>query len=261
MKQLEKSNVHEQVSKKRIGYGPVAAVIVVTLTYILSQIFAGVIVGFGATLFGYETEAALEQLTTSTTLQFVYILIVEAVTLYALWIFMKARSVSLKTIGLGRKPRIKDLGPAIITFIVYFGVLIVATAILQNLIPGLDVEQEQQLGFEDAVKASQLILVFISLVVLPPLVEEIMIRGFLYTGLRARYTKITAALVASILFGVAHLQLGSGAPPLWIAAVDTAILSMFLIYLREKTGSLWAGMMVHALKNGLAFFVLFVFKI
>jgi len=51
---------------------------------------------------------------------------------------------------------------------------------------------------------------------------------------------------------------GGAAGPLYIAALDTFILSLVLIYLREKTGSLWASITLHAVKNGVAFMALFV---
>jgi membrane protease YdiL (CAAX protease family) len=60
------------------------------------------------------------------------------------------------------------------------------------------------------------------------------------------------------LFAVAHLQFGSGAPLLWIAAIDTFVLSLFLIYLKDKTDSLWAPILLHMLKNFIAFMALFV---
>lgn len=243
-----------------VGLGPVSVILVVLLTYFLSQIFAVIIISYSATLIGYDAESAINNIESSTFLQFAYIAIVEAITLYVLWWFMRLRKVPLKAIGLVRKPNIKDVGPALIVFAIYFVVLILATALIKNFIPGLDVEQEQQIGFKEAISPFQLGLVFVSLVILAPVTEEIMVRGFMYAGLRARFTKISSAIIASVIFGIAHLQLGSGAPPLWIAALDTAILSMFLIYLREKTGALWAGMFVHGLKNGIAFFVLFIIR-
>ena len=56
----------------------------------------------------------------------------------------------------------------------------------------------------------------------------------------------------------AHLAEGGAAGPLWIGFIDTFILSLVLCYLRVKTGSLWAGITLHALKNGIAFVALFV---
>ena len=248
--------------KKRSGnYGPLTAVLVTIFTYVFAQILAVVLLAVMAPVFGYQAEEILEDLSESTVLQTLYIVIFQAVTLYILWLFLKLKSIPLKKIGLGRLPKSSDLSYAAITFIAYFVVLIALTSVVSNVFTSIDTEQQQQLGFENVINTTDLILVFISLVILPPIVEEILIRGYLYTGLRAKFTKIWSAIIASVIFGIAHLQLGSGEPPLWIAAIDTTVLSLFLIYLREKTGSLWSGMIVHAFKNGLAFMFLFVFKV
>jgi membrane protease YdiL (CAAX protease family) len=247
-----------KVRKRSIGFGPLSAILFVLLTYFGSQILAGVFIGLGAGLFGLTTEDALEKLESSTVVQFGYILLVGVISLVALWLFMRMRSISWKEIGLGRGVKQRDIGPAFVVFVIYFLTLIAVTMIVEALVPSLNVDQKQQLGFEKAAAEGRLALVFVSLVIMPAIVEEIMVRGFLYSGLRKKLTKIAAAIVASVIFGIAHLQIGLGAEPLWIAAIDTTILSLFLIYLREKTGALWAGMMVHGLKNGLAFIALFV---
>jgi membrane protease YdiL (CAAX protease family) len=64
-------------------------------------------------------------------------------------------------------------------------------------------------------------------------------------------------LVTSLFFGLAHLQLGNGAAALWAAGLDTFVLSLVLVYLREKSGALYAGMLVHSLNNVVAFSVHF----
>lgn len=246
--------------RRRTGYGPVSAILVVLFAFFFSQVFAVLLISSAAQLFGTNTNDIFDKIQNSTEVQFIYTVIAQGVILYIIWVFLKSRAVPWSKIGLGRKPNTKDIAPSLIVFAIYFAVLIAGTAILQGLVPGIDIDQKQQLGFDTAVSPAQLVMVFISLVILPPFVEEILIRGFLYTGLRAKFTKIIAAVVASVIFGIAHLQLGSGAPPLWIAAFDTTILSLFLIYLRERTGALWAGMLVHFLKNGLAFMILFVVR-
>jgi membrane protease YdiL (CAAX protease family) len=82
----------------------------------------------------------------------------------------------------------------------------------------------------------------------------------LYKGLRNKFSFPVAAVATSLLFALGHLQFGSGAPLLWVAGLDTFVLSVVLCYLREKTGSLWPGIMIHAAKNAVAFSVLFLFK-
>lgn len=254
----EPSDIGPDAQARRIGFGPLSAVVVVVVTYFASQLMAGILIGIGAAVLGFDAADALDKLESSTYMQFAYVLVVEAITLAVLWWFMRHRSISWGDIGLSRKFMVRDIAPALQVFVVYFMALIAVTAAVEALVPGLDVDQKQQLGFESAATDFQLIFVFVSLVILPAIVEEIMVRGFLYSGLRKKFKKITAAVIASLIFGAAHLQFGLGASPLWIAAIDTTILSLFLIYLRERTGSLWSGMLVHGLKNGLAFLFLFV---
>ena len=240
------------------AYGPVLAILLTAFTFFASQILGAVLIVLGGSIFGYDGQATLQNIEDSTFTQFVFSVLAATLAMYATWMFVRARGLGWCYLGMRKKPKLSDAKITIGVTIVYFLTLIFVTGIVSQLISSIDVEQEQQLGFDGARTATQLLLVFVSLVVLPPIIEEIMIRGFLYSGLRSKLPKLTAAIVASILFGIAHLQLGFGAPPLWIAAIDTAILSLFLIYLREKTGSIWAGMVVHAIKNGLAFTFLFV---
>jgi membrane protease YdiL (CAAX protease family) len=239
-------------------FGPVSAVWVTLGAFFGSQLAAGLLIGLAIALSGKKTTDATKFLSDSTAGQFIFILLVELLTLGILFWFIRRRKISRSEIGLGRGPKFSDIGYALLFFLVYFVLLAVILAAVSAVAPDINLKQEQQIGFEAAGGGSSLILVFISLVILPPIVEEIMIRGFLYSGLRRKSSRFPAAVIASLIFGVAHLQLGSGAPPLYVAAIDTFVLSMVLISLRERTGSIWSGMLVHALKNGVAFTALFI---
>ncbi len=289
---------------------PLSTMVLVCLAFFGSQILAILPLAVIIRAAGGNLESALSGKELSTDHQFYYMLFSELITIGMLWFFMRVQSISWAKIGLGRKPQKSDIVPAIKVFVTYFVSLLAVTTIVATAFPSIDVEQEQDLGFQAANTPLALAMVFISLVILPPLVEEIVVRGYLYTGLRARMTKIIAAIVASLFFGFLHLQIqgaeqyalmffvfssialvfsmsrlpqlsayiliglaalalvfgimmlqpsGDIAKPLWIAAIDTTLLSGFLIYLREKTGALWSGMMVHAAKNLIAFLFLFVF--
>lgn len=239
-------------------FGPASAVLVTLGAFFGSQLLAGLIAGLFIALTNRSADDAERLLTDSTLGRFAFFVLVQSITAGLIFWFMKRRNISLSSIGLGRLPKGSDFGYALVTFGIYFVLAAMVLAIVNYVLPVVDLEQKQQIGFENATSPAALSLVFITLVILPPLVEEIMIRGFLYSGLRRRFTKLVAALVASLIFAAAHLQLGTGVPPLYVAAVDTFVLSMVLIILRERTGSLWSGIFVHALKNGLAFTVLFV---
>jgi membrane protease YdiL (CAAX protease family) len=73
---------------------------------------------------------------------------------------------------------------------------------------------------------------------LPPLGEEILVRGYLFSGLRMVWRFLPAVIVTSLLFGAAHLEFGGGGPLVWAAAIDTFILSVVLCFLRERSGAL-----------------------
>ena len=121
---------------------------------------------------------------------------------------------------------------------------------LVSLIPGFDSEQAQKVGFDGVTTTAEYVMAFIGLVVLPPIFEELLFRGYLFGRLRKYVPFWLAAIVTSIAFGFVHGQ--------WNVGVDTFVLSIFLCYLREHTGSLWASMLLHGIKNGLAYFFLFI---
>jgi membrane protease YdiL (CAAX protease family) len=260
MQQEAKLQLPEKPAKKadKPRFGPASAIFVTLGAYFGSQILVGILVGAFITLTNRSADDAERIFFDTTGGRFAFFCLVQVVSISLVLWFMKKRRISLSFIGLGRLPKLSDAGYAFITFGIYFVLAALVLAVVGQIMPSINLEQEQQIGFEDA-DGGGLALVFITLVVLPPLVEEIMIRGFLYSGLRSRMRKIAAALTASFVFGIAHLQLGTGVPPLYVAAIDTFVLSMVLIELRERTGSLWSGIFVHGLKNGLAFVALFVF--
>lgn len=191
--------------------------------------------------------------------QFIIGSLISATTLSTLFWYLSFLRAHPRDIGLV-KPKARDIGYVLMGAGIYIFSYIVLVSILAKLVPGLNTEQAQDLGFTSDTVGNELILVFISLVVLPPIVEEIVVRGFMFSGLRSKFTFWVSAVISSGLFGLAHLLGGEGGSTIWIATIDTFILGMVLAYLREKTGSLWAPIGLHALKNFIAFTFLFVLK-
>lgn len=247
---------------KKLNSGPFSALVVTIFSYIgaygAAILSLGVGIGLVAELVRRDFEDVAKEFERSVFGQFSTAFVIYASMLGLVYLFMRYRKISFSSIGLNRLPKWKDLGYAVIVGIVYGLVLGMLLAVIENTVPGIDLEQEQQLGFDMMTQGPALILIFAALVILPPLVEEIIMRGFLYTGLRQKLKIPAAAVITSLVFAVAHLQIGSDAPPLYVAAIDTFVLSMFLIWLRERTGSLWSGIILHGLKNGLAFTLLFI---
>lgn len=245
----------------KAGWGPTVAIAFTVLTYFFSQFLAGIAVSVYPLLQHWTAKQTTEWLGHSIAAQFAFVILAEGLMLVLLWQFLKRRRLNFKHLGFNnRRLKAQDIGRALIGFVVYLALFILAVSLAKKIFPGLNVDQTQQTGFEQAHGDNQLVLVFISLVLIPPFVEEIITRGFLYKGLKQGLPKAAAVIITSLLFAAAHLQWGSGAALLWIAAIDTFTLSLVLIYLVEKTGSLWASICLHMLKNGIAFFALFVFK-
>jgi membrane protease YdiL (CAAX protease family) len=83
-------------------------------------------------------------------------------------------------------------------------------------------------------------------VVAAPLTEELIFRGCLYGILRQVGGRVTAIAVSSLLFALIHGHIPSLA--------GLVILAVGLSLLYEKTGSLWAPILLHAGFNGLSIY-------
>ncbi len=253
--------VRRKSDEADVNWSPLEAVGVTVAVYFTTQIVIGVIASVIGGARGLSNDQLNDILEHSPGWQFAMILSIEALTTWLIYVFVKRRKTLLSAIGVV-KPQLRDIGYALAGFAMYFGVYaLLIFNIIKQYFPQVDVNQKQELGFSTGTAGPELLFVFLSLVILPPLVEELVVRGFLYTGLRTKLPKIVAAVITSIIFASAHLQWGSGNALLWTAAADTFTLSMILVWLRQKTGSLWPGIGLHFIKNGLAFLALFIFKV
>lgn len=254
------SEVENAKTPATVTWGPVAAILVTLGIFFGGQLFGGLVISIWPMLLGWSSPRITEWFSDSTVGQFLLLATIQLVTFLLLYWFIRYHRSSLTAIGL-IKPRLRDVGYALAGLAAYLPAYIMTVVVLTRLIPSLNVDQPQQIGFQGASTGPELLLVFIALVVLPPLIEEMLARGFLFSGLRTKLPILVAALITSGIFAAPHLQIGSGEPLLWVAFIDTFILSMVLVYLRVKSGGLWASIGLHAIKNGIAFMALFVFKL
>lgn len=254
------TNVTNPPKTKGKFWPPVVMVLLTVGLFFAAQFVASLLFVFVALGAGWNDQQLSDWVKGSTLPQFLFVLIANSLIVTGVWHLLKRRHMGFKSIGL-HKPTLKDFGLALLGYGCYFLLFLVITVVAKLLVPSLDLQQEQQLGFKPNQGTLSLLLAGISLVVLPPLVEEILTRGFLFTGLRQRLSLVWTAIITSLVFAAAHLQFGEGAPLLWVAAIDTFVLSLVLVYLRETTGKLAAPIFLHGLKNLIAFSLLFIFKI
>ena len=248
--------IHNSEPKK--DFGSWWLVIGITLAiFFISQFAAALVLSAGLALFnsGASITDLLDQ---SAPVQFFYVLAAEGlVFILTVLAVTKWRHLRLSSIGLGRWPQWRDLSRALGGAAVFYGLLIVSSIIVSLLLPDLNTEQSQEIGFDALNSSLDSLLAFAALVILPPIGEEVLMRGYLFSGLRLRMPFIYAGLITSVLFGAAHLGTGPADTTLWIAGIDTFLLSLVLVYLRETTGALYAPMLVHAANNLVAFGVHF----
>lgn len=257
------SPIDQHIAERRanaVPWNPLIAVLYVITIFIVSQIMALVFLSLVYGGYSLITGQHFDEnvFDNSVAAQFLFVLVAEALSIGAIVGFVKGYGAKLSIIGL-KRPRWSDLAYALAAVPVYYTFYLITLAVTTSLVKGFNTDQQQDIGFNNVHGPLQLTLTFISLAVLPPLAEEILMRGFLYTSLKKAMRVLWAALLTSLLFAIAHLPEGGSDGPLYVAALDTFILSLVLIYLREKTGSLWASIGLHALKNTVAFLALFVF--
>jgi membrane protease YdiL (CAAX protease family) len=93
-------------------------------------------------------------------------------------------------------------------------------------------------------------LMLISAGVLAPFVEEVFFRGFLFGLYRRRQPKWVAYGVSSLLFTLLHNDpTHMSVPQMAGLSVGIFMLALMLTWLYDHTGSLFPGMLAHALNN------------
>lgn len=165
-----------------------------------------------------------------------------------IWI-RRGKGYVARLLGIDKRPGRSIWWLPFLLWTVYMAATIVA-AVLASYLPWVDSEQAQDVGFDNLTQPIEYLVAFIALVVIPPVAEELLFRGYLFGRLRERLGFWVTTIAVSIVFGIVHMQ--------WNVGIDVAVLSVFLCYLRERTGTIWASMVLHAIKNGLAYFLLFI---
>lgn len=148
----------------------------------------------------------------------------------------------------------KELGMAVLVVLgtVLFSALYEAYGLMDFIVrtTGCPKYQEivQMLFSKDL---SMCVLVYVGAVIIAPIGEECCFRGFLYGGLRKYVGPITAAICASLVFAAVHMSL--------VAMLPLTVFALLQCWLYEKTKSLRAPIIAHALFNALEATVILLF--
>jgi membrane protease YdiL (CAAX protease family) len=101
-------------------------------------------------------------------------------------------------------------------------------------------------------------LATLSIIILAPLIEETLFRGFLQTYIRKHLGSKQAIVITSVCFSLFHYASGQDLGNISIIG-SLFILSLFLGFLYEKKGSILAPMTLHASFNTVSVINLYLF--
>lgn len=183
-------------------------------------------------------------------------LIYSVATFLIIWVpkkYFKQKKITREDLGFQNLPTWTDILLAPVGFIVY----LILAAILTNLfelLPFYDAEQVQDLGYAIN-NGFDRVVAFLALCIVAPIAEELIFRGWLYAKLRNKIPGKVLSIVlstffVSLLFGLLHGQ--------WNVGVNVFAMSIVLCGLREVTGTIHAGILLHMLKNTVAFVLVYI---
>lgn len=142
---------------------------------------------------------------------------------------------------------------AVQRYLQIFPVLLVATLGNVYLVKWMGIEGSVPYSlyfFASADTPLRMVLLFLLIVVLAPICEEIFFRGVLYSVCREWLAPLWAAGVSGFCFSLVHRE------PMWILPVF--VLGFFLATEFERTDGLGVPMFIHAIQNCLSFLLIYV---
>ena len=158
--------------------------------------------------------------------------------------------VTRDSLGLRGLPTWTDILLSPVGYIVSLLGAVAIVYVMQLILPVVNWSETQDVGFNNVVSSMDRIITFVALVILAPLMEELIFRGYLYSRLRGKMSALPAIILVSVLFGVMHGQ--------WNVGIVVGVMSVVLCIAREMTGTIYAGILMHMIRNGIAFYMLYV---
>ncbi len=122
------------------------------------------------------------------------------------------------------------------------------TALQNRFLPmpeAIEAELQKLLGLGNAGLSTGAMLAVYALS--PAICEELFFRGLIMSGFRGRVGKWSTIVATAVLFGVFHVSI--------YRILPTAVLGILLSWLVFEARSVWPGIVLHALNNGIALLI------
>ena len=237
----------EQHANDGIDWGAGKALGIGLTAFLLPQL----IVGFVLAFYAQTQNKDLDELVSNENiaLSFGFTVAISILGTAIVWLALNRKDV-WRRLGFVRT-KLDDIGLAVPGYVVYFVLALMANLAFAAAFPEL-ADQEQETGFGSAT-GQELVLAFISLVLIAPLYEELLFRGFVFRGIAKATSFWPAAVATSALFGIAHGQIN--------VAIDTFLVGMVASWLVWRTKSIYPAILLHVIKNFVAYMFIFVLEV
>ncbi len=144
-------------------------------------------------------------------------------------------------------PSLHALAGSILLIFGGYLLAIVIAMILSQVMPGSSQVVNETFGvILDDISFWQAALIIAGI---GPICEEIVFRGYLFSGLRSKGNVIFAIICSSLIFGIYHMSL--------IKLFTTTFLGILLCFALECSGSIFISMLMHILNNAFSVIVMF----
>ena len=149
-------------------------------------------------------------------------------------------------LGLAR-PRLRDILLGIVAAILVYATQSILQPIFQSIVSAFIEPAAGPAPTAPVAPMSDLILIvaYFETIILAPIAEEILFRGFMYRGLVSRLGNVATLLITSAAFGLIHKVYGYG----WEHVLWSSYIGLFLGALRWYTGGIAASIIAHAVSN------------
>lgn len=214
-----------------------AMTVMVMITFLWATVYIRVMAAFGV-----DSATAIEWINEPAVLQLVNQILSSLLFTLPFFIVLAGCGHKFHEIASFSKPDGKFMAPVVMISIGFCGFANAAGTVILNILAMFGISIADPM-IEEPEGVFGKVIVFAGAAIVAPLVEEFAMRGVVMGSLR-RYGDGFAIGVSAILFGLMHGNL--------VQIPFASIVGLALGYAVVKTGSLWTGVLIHAINNAIA---------
>lgn len=128
---------------------------------------------------------------------------------------------------------------ALLFFIGVFLAVNIITTLMYNLFPSQF--ESTNTVLESMLRGDNMLITVLVVALAPAVCEEMMFRGFMFSGFRSKYRLVPSIILVAVIFGAYHTSI--------VRFLPTALLGAALAIILYYTGSIIPGMIMHFLNN------------